>query len=77
MDELTQESARKVDITTLHTTCTKFNADVVEWCPHEPFQNYFVCANYELNDSNSGGKFKIKMRLLLLLSPVLLLFNKY
>ncbi|KAJ3645394.1 hypothetical protein Zmor_023057 [Zophobas morio] len=38
-------------ITTLHTYKTDFNADSVEWCPHEPHQNVFVCANYQLKES--------------------------
>nr|XP_971820.1 PREDICTED: diphthine methyltransferase isoform X2 [Tribolium castaneum] len=36
-------------ITTLHTYTTDYNADSVEWCPHEPHQSVFVCANYQLN----------------------------
>lgn len=40
------------EITTLHTYTTEFNADSVEWCPHEPHQNVFVCANYQLNPGN-------------------------
>ncbi|KAF5284366.1 hypothetical protein FQR65_LT13583 [Abscondita terminalis] len=33
---------------------TKLNTDSVEWCPHEPYQNFFVCANYQLNpDTNA------------------------
>lgn len=33
---------------TLCSSHTDLNADSVEWCPHEPNQNVFVCANYQL-----------------------------
>ncbi|XP_044253091.1 diphthine methyltransferase isoform X2 [Tribolium madens] len=42
-------------ITTLHTYSTEYNADSVEWCPHEPHQTVFVCANYQLN-SETGKR---------------------
>ena len=47
-------------ITTLHTYKTDFNADSVEWCPHEPHQNVFVCANYQLKESkdDTNGRFE-------------------
>lgn len=45
-------------INTLHKYVTEFNADSIEWCPHEPFKNYFVCANYQLNDAAEGGTFE-------------------
>lgn len=37
---------------TLYSFTTELNADSVEWCPHEPNQNVFVCANYQLNEQN-------------------------
>lgn len=33
---------------TLFKYDTEFCADSVEWCPHDGFYNYFVCANYQL-----------------------------
>lgn len=36
------------NFTTLHTYETCHSADSVEWCPHEPNHNVFVCANYQL-----------------------------
>lgn len=34
---------------TLHTYKTDYCSDSVEWCPHAPHQNIFVCANYHLD----------------------------
>ncbi|XP_017770936.1 PREDICTED: diphthine methyltransferase [Nicrophorus vespilloides] len=34
----------------LHRYDTEYNADSVEWCPIEPYRNYFVCANYQLEE---------------------------
>lgn len=31
---------------------TDLNADSVEWCPHTPNQNVFVCGNYQLVEQN-------------------------
>lgn len=33
---------------TLFSDNTDLNADSVEWCPHIPNQNVFVCGNYQL-----------------------------
>ncbi|KAB0793480.1 hypothetical protein PPYR_13100 [Photinus pyralis] len=38
-------------IITLHKYKTEFNADSVEWCPHKPYQHFFVCANYQLTET--------------------------
>ncbi|RZC34978.1 diphthamide biosynthesis protein 7, partial [Asbolus verrucosus] len=46
-----EEGPPSKHITTLYTHKTEYNADSVEWCPHAPFQNLFVCANYQLKDS--------------------------
>lgn len=43
-----------VNIRTLFKYDTEFCADSVEWCPQEPFHNYFVCANYQLCEGNEG-----------------------
>ncbi|XP_023024478.2 diphthine methyltransferase [Leptinotarsa decemlineata] len=40
---------------TLFSFDTVLCADSVEWCPHKPFQNVFVCANYELEQDHSNG----------------------
>lgn len=40
------------NVTTIFCYKTDLNADSVEWCPHEPHQNVFVCANYELIEQN-------------------------
>ncbi|XP_065079156.1 diphthine methyltransferase [Ochlerotatus camptorhynchus] len=37
-------------ITTLHTYDTVYSADSVEWCPHNPYQQLFVCGTYQLDD---------------------------
>lgn len=42
------------NIYTLFSFDMKYSADSVEWCPHKPNQNVFVCANYYLLES--GGK---------------------
>ncbi|KAK9888178.1 hypothetical protein WA026_000447 [Henosepilachna vigintioctopunctata] len=39
---------RNVHIKTLYKWKTDFNADSVEWCPHNGFKNIFVCGNYQL-----------------------------
>jgi hypothetical protein len=49
------------NITTLHSYHTEYNADSVEWCPHEPFQNFFVCANYQLIESTEEGKYFVNI----------------
>lgn len=36
------------NISTLYSFEEMQCADSIEWCPHEPNQNYFVCANYQL-----------------------------
>lgn len=39
----------------LKTCCTfktNLNADSVEWCPHEPYRDVFVCGNYQLFEQN-------------------------
>lgn len=41
-------------INTLYTYDTVFSADSVEWCPHEPYQNFFVCGNYQLDESSKN-----------------------
>lgn len=33
---------------------TEYSADSVEWCPHEPNQNLFVCGTYQLQENNTG-----------------------
>ncbi|CAH1179744.1 unnamed protein product [Phaedon cochleariae] len=38
------------NIQTLFSYDTELSADSVEWCPHEPHQNVFVCANYQLEE---------------------------
>lgn len=43
------------NISTLFSFDTEYSADSVEWCPHEPNQNVFVCANYHLLDSDGIG----------------------
>lgn len=40
------------NISTLFSFDTEYEADSVEWCPHESNRNVFVCANYHLLESN-------------------------
>lgn len=35
-------------VKTLFSFDTEYSADSVEWCPHAPLQNFFVCGNYQL-----------------------------
>ncbi|CAG9860278.1 unnamed protein product [Phyllotreta striolata] len=42
-------------IQTLYTFETEYSADSVEWCPHKPHQNLFVCANYQLIENEQTG----------------------
>lgn len=35
-------------ITTLDSYDTEYSADSVEWCPHELYQDVFVCGTYQL-----------------------------
>nr|XP_022916960.1 diphthine methyltransferase [Onthophagus taurus] len=39
---------------TLNTYKTELNADSLEFCPHEPNQNVFVCANYQLEKDETS-----------------------
>lgn len=41
------------NITTLFKFDTEFSADSVEWCPHEPNLNVFVCGTYQLNKNGT------------------------
>ncbi|KXJ68556.1 hypothetical protein RP20_CCG002757 [Aedes albopictus] len=41
-------------ITTLHTYDTVYSADSVEWCPHNPYQQLFVCGTYQLDDKGES-----------------------
>lgn len=41
------------NIVTLHKHDTVYSADSVEWCPHKPHQNLFVCGNYQLTENQS------------------------
>ncbi|XP_062564072.1 diphthine methyltransferase-like isoform X2 [Armigeres subalbatus] len=41
-------------ITTLHTYDTVYSADSVEWCPHNPYQQLFVCGTYQLDDKEES-----------------------
>ncbi|KAJ8911653.1 hypothetical protein NQ315_005999 [Exocentrus adspersus] len=45
-------------IYTLFSFDTEYCADSVEWCPHKPNQNVFVCANYQLQVVQSEGEEK-------------------
>lgn len=38
------------NISTIFKYDTPLCADSVEWCPHNPCKNFFVCGNYELKD---------------------------
>ncbi|XP_030754397.1 diphthine methyltransferase [Sitophilus oryzae] len=40
-------------IETLYSFNTTYGADSVEWCPHVQYQNFFVCGNYELDETNT------------------------
>lgn len=41
---------RKFKIKSVHSLDTEYCSDSIEWCPHEPTQNVFVCANYQLRE---------------------------
>lgn len=41
-------------IKTLYKYDTEYSADSVEWCPHSPHKNYFVCGNYQLAENEKG-----------------------
>lgn len=47
------EQKQSKNIQTMFSTNTEFCADSVEWCPHEPNKNTFVCANYQLEKEES------------------------
>lgn len=48
------------NISRLFSFDMEYNADSVEWCPHKPNQNVFVCASYYLieNEISNGKKVK-------------------
>uniref|UniRef100_A0A6P7FC31 methylated diphthine methylhydrolase n=1 Tax=Diabrotica virgifera virgifera TaxID=50390 RepID=A0A6P7FC31_DIAVI len=56
------------NIHTFYTFDTEYSADSVEWCPHEPNQNIFVCANYQLVDNPTESTTKKRVGRLLLFS---------
>lgn len=59
-------------ITTLYKYDTQFSADSVEWCPHKPYQHFFVCGNYQLDEDEAIqkgiiSKFAIKYKIMVCL----------
>ncbi|KAL1497904.1 hypothetical protein ABEB36_008786 [Hypothenemus hampei] len=40
---------------TLFKYNTEFSADSVEWCPHDPNKNIFVCGNYQLGEPSNDN----------------------
>lgn len=44
------------DVRTIFKYTTEFSADSVEFCPHVPFQDRFVCANYYLENNEDAGE---------------------
>lgn len=49
------------NVQTLYSFETEYNADSVEWCPHDPHKNLFVCANYQLIENETSGKLNPKL----------------
>lgn len=41
------------NLKSLSTADTDYSADSVEWCPHEPHQNIFVCGTYQLSQNET------------------------
>lgn len=41
---------------TLQVWDTNFCADSVEWCPINPYENYFVCGTYQLQENKDETK---------------------
>ena len=37
--------------TTLQVLDTEFNADSVEWCPHDGYHDILLCGTYQLDQS--------------------------
>lgn len=50
---MTEELLETTAFSILSTDDTEYSADSVEWCPHEPHQNVFVCGTYQLKE-NAG-----------------------
>ena len=44
--------------TLLQTWFTNFCADTVEWCPVDPYLDYFICGTYQLQESTSDTSTK-------------------
>ncbi|KAG5899352.1 hypothetical protein JTB14_036841 [Gonioctena quinquepunctata] len=67
------EATQNKNINTLFSFDTVYSADSVEWCPHKPCQNIFVCANYELLEQDSsnvaGPRKRVGKILLFSISP--------
>lgn len=59
MSEDLDERPQCKTIKTLYVFDTEYSADSVEWCPHAPLQNFFVCGNYQLAAS-AAGIFKMR-----------------
>lgn len=61
------DNSLRLTINTLYSYDTEYCSDSIEWCPHAPFQNVFVCANYQLieDDTEYTGSRKRLGRILL------------
>ncbi|XP_045476602.1 diphthine methyltransferase [Harmonia axyridis] len=64
-DNSEEDLPRNVSFKTVYKWKTDFNADSVEWCPCENFQNIFVCGNYQLLSKPEGSDKKRIGRILL------------
>lgn len=55
MSESVEEGPECRTVKTLFSFDTEYSADSVEWCPHAPCKNVFVCGNYQLAASEGEG----------------------
>lgn len=59
-EENKEKLQKSITINTLFKYDTEYSADSVEWCPHSPYKNYFVCGNYQLAENEGDGIIYLK-----------------
>ncbi|XP_050298245.1 diphthine methyltransferase isoform X2 [Anthonomus grandis grandis] len=45
-----EQLPESINFKTLFSYDTVYSADSVEWCPHQPYKNFFVCGTYQLTE---------------------------
>lgn len=56
MSSTSDERPQCKNVKTLFSFDTEYSADSIEWCPHAPLENFFVCGNYQLALSDARNE---------------------